>query len=55
MTKYSGFLILNQGESYLSIFLLLTAEAFGALTPLWSDLIRTLDSQNSSPLILKAG
>jgi hypothetical protein len=30
VSRYSGFLILNQGESYLSIFLLLTAEAFGA-------------------------
>jgi hypothetical protein len=30
LQRYSGFLILNRGESYLSIFLLLTAEAFGA-------------------------
>jgi hypothetical protein len=30
MSKYSDFLILNQGGSYLSIFLLMTAEAFGA-------------------------
>jgi hypothetical protein len=38
MSRYSDFLILNQGESYLSIFLLLTAETFGA----YSTLIKIL-------------
>jgi hypothetical protein len=37
MSRYSGFLILNQGESYLIIFFLLTVEAFGA----YSTLIRS--------------
>jgi hypothetical protein len=36
--KYSGFLRLNQGEYYSSIFTLLTAEAFGA----YSTLIKIL-------------
>jgi hypothetical protein len=38
MSRYFDFLILNQGESYLSIFLILTAEAFGA----YSTLIKIL-------------
>jgi hypothetical protein len=36
--SYFGFLILNQGESYSSIFKLLTDEAFGA----YSTLIKIL-------------
>jgi hypothetical protein len=39
MSRYSGFLILNQGESYLSIFLLLTAEPFGAYSTLINILL----------------
>jgi hypothetical protein len=38
MSRYSGFLIQNQGEFYLSIFLLLTAEAFET----YSTLIKIL-------------
>jgi hypothetical protein len=38
MPRYSDFLILNQAESYLSIFFLLTAEASGA----YSTLIKIL-------------
>jgi hypothetical protein len=38
MSRYYGFLILNQDESYLSIFLLLTTGAFGA----YSTLIKIL-------------
>jgi hypothetical protein len=40
MSKYFGFLILNQGESYLSIFLLLTAEVFGAYSTLIKILLK---------------
>jgi hypothetical protein len=39
MTRYSGFLIQNQGESYLNIFFLLTAEAFGAYSTLINILL----------------
>jgi hypothetical protein len=39
MPRYSDFLILNQGESYLSIFLLLTAEAFEAYSILINILL----------------
>jgi hypothetical protein len=38
MSKYYDFLILNQGESYLSIFLLMTVESFGV----YSTLIKIL-------------
>jgi hypothetical protein len=38
MSRYFGFLILNQGEPYLSIFLFLTAKTFGA----YSILIKIL-------------
>jgi hypothetical protein len=47
MPRYSGFLILNQGESYLSIFLFLTAEAFEA----YSTLIRSYWNTKFSKLI----
>jgi hypothetical protein len=40
MSRYSGFLILNQGESYLSIFLLLIAEAFEAYSTLIKILLK---------------
>jgi hypothetical protein len=39
MSRYFDFLILNQGESYLSIFLLLTVEAFGAYSTLINILL----------------
>jgi hypothetical protein len=44
---YFDFLILNQGEFYLSIFLLLTAEVFGA----YSTLIRSYWNIRFSKLI----
>jgi hypothetical protein len=50
MSRYSDFLILNQGESYLSISLLLTAEAFGAYSTCFTKLI-TLDSYGRLDLI----